>query len=106
MSRKHRFFCHRLSFFSASGGIWQSRYRTTEDWEDYLLPDSEGRLRHLLSETSVIALLADVCIHFCQDGHEVNTPAGKIKSEILSHFQITGNIIDVTSLMEEELICH
>lgn len=98
--------CHRLSFFLKRGESWQSRYRTTGDREDYRLCEGEGRLRHLLFGTSVVALLADVCIHFSQDGHEVNTPAGEIKGEVLPHFQIAGNFTDVTFLKEEEPIYH
>lgn len=59
--------------------MWQNRSRPIGDGEDYPLSDGEDRLRHLLPITSVIVLLADVLIHFCQDGHEVKTPVGKIK---------------------------
>lgn len=61
--------------------VLQNRMRSFGSREDYLLCEREGRLRHLLFETAVTAyrLLADICVHFCQDGHEVTAPAGKIK---------------------------
>lgn len=66
-------------YVRARGGVLQNRCRTAGRWEDQLLCEREGRLRHLLFPTGTIGLLADICIHFCQDGHEVTTPAGKIK---------------------------
>lgn len=62
--------------------VLQNRMRSSGSREDYLLCEREGRLRHLLFETAVTTicrLLADICVHFCQDGHEVAAPAGKIK---------------------------
>lgn len=42
--------------------------------EDHSFTKGERWLRHLLSPATPIALLANVCIHFCQDGDEVSTP--------------------------------
>lgn len=62
--------------------ILQNRMRSVGSREDYLLCEREGRLRHLLFETAVTEicrLLADICVHFSQDGYEVIAPAGKMK---------------------------
>lgn len=61
--------------------VLQNRMRSVGSRKDYLLCQREGRLRHLRFETAVNAcrLLADICVHFCQDGYEVTAPAGKIK---------------------------
>lgn len=67
-------------------GFSQNRRSTTGDWKDYFLSECEGRLRHLLFETAPVSLLADIFIHFCQDGYEVKTPADKTKmSQSLPH---------------------
>lgn len=50
----------------------------------HLLPEWEGWLRHLLSLTILITLLANICIHFCQDWHEIKLPRkNKTQGEIM-----------------------
>lgn len=61
--------------------------------KDHLLPEWEGWLRHLLSMTSPITLLANICIHFCQDWHEITLPRkNKIQGEIM-HSIFVKNVI-------------
>ncbi len=61
--------------------VSQERRRRSADREDHFLCECEGWLRHLLFHTSGISLLAHICIHFCQDGHKVNTTGGKKKMQ-------------------------